>query len=190
MFTLMSAISLIILQISIFIMALLITKNYIKNNFYVRDAYLAVFLVTNIINIILYVSLGNQFLQIFFTVQTLLVFRYLSSYIKTASIKWIATLTSSFNLMFVLLTMMFRDHSAVLFYLWLDFFASCFFMVKNKSNTVNVIFKLLFSLTCFAIMYTYNNDILVKCFLLLQNVVILTFSIIRYNKLVKLEKRI
>ena len=53
MFTLMSAISLIVLQISIFIMALLITKNYIKNNFYVRDAYLAVFLIVNIINIIL-----------------------------------------------------------------------------------------------------------------------------------------
>lgn len=190
MFTLMSAISLIVLQISIFIMALLITKNYIKNNFYVRDAYLAVFLIVNIINIILYVSLGNQFLQIFFTLQTLLVFRFLSSYIKTASIKWIATLTSSFNLMFVLLTMMFRDYSAVLFYLWLDFLASCFFMIKNRSNITNVIFKLSFSATCFAIMYTYNNDILVKSFLLLQNVIILVFSIVRYNKLVKLEKRI
>lgn len=190
MFTLMSVISLIILQISIFIMALLITKNYIKNNFYVRDAYLAIFLVVNIINVTLYISLGNQFLQIFFTIQTLLIFRFLSSYIKTASIKWIATLTSSFNLMFVLLTMMFRDNSAVLFYLWLDFFASCFFMIKNKSNNINVAFKLLFSLTCFTIMYTYNNDILVKSFLLLQNAVILSFSVIRYNKLVKLEKKI
>lgn len=190
MFTLMSVISLIILQISIFIMALLITKNYIKNNFYVRDAYLSIFLIINIMNVLLYIFLGNQFLQIFLTIQTLLLFRFLSSYIKTASIKWVATLTSSFNLMFVLLTMMFRDCSAVLFYLWLDFLASCFFMIRNKSSKVNIIFKLLFSATCFAIMYTYNNDILVRSFLLLQNAIILVFSIVRYNKLIKLEKRI